>query len=398
MTTKLYCDTRKSRNGVAPINISISSMGQTVYVPTGIKVLSEQWDAKAQKIVYHPMKAKLNNLLSQKKYDIDSALFRLQDNGLLHGLNASEIKTKVLLETNPDLKRHRSLILPRIEAYSARQTKTATNYTYKHTADKIRAYTPDADLLRFEDITPRWLGRFNEWMSTDAPSQNARNIILRNIRTVFNEAIDDGITDFYPFRKFKIRAVATKSRALTVEQLRKIFADDSEYADVFKLSFYLGGISMCDLCALTKDNIVSGRIEYRRQKTEQFVSVGIQKEAQELLDKLAGDKHLIFVSDRTDYRAYLKGMNNYLKHLGTVYDPTTKKWIGEPICSSVSQYWSRYSVATIAAELGIGQDVIAAILGHSTSGVTSIYMRANRNRQVDTALRTVFNFIRLDSL
>ena len=47
---------------------------------------------------------------------------------------------------------------------------------------------------------------------------------MRNIRTVYNRAIDDGVANLndYPFRRFKIKQEKTRKRALTVEQLREL--------------------------------------------------------------------------------------------------------------------------------------------------------------------------------
>lgn len=395
MTTKFYQDCRSVPTGCpAQIKISISSKGRTVYLPTNISVLPSQWDSRGEKIIGHPQKAQLNTLLSRRKLDVDTALYELQNAGKLHGLTAAEIKDAVAKHLSPDT--DNTLFLPRLEEYARRDMAKTTRYTYLHTAEKIRAFCKNADKLHFEDITPKWLDDFNKWMGKFAPSQNARNILLRDIRTIFNDAIDDEVTTYYPFRKYKIKAEPTKSRALTIEQVRALFKHESRYVDMFKLSFFLGGISFCDLCALTRDNIVAGRVEYCRQKTGQFCSVGIQPEAQALIEKYAGTEHLIYIEDTfTDYHTFLGKMDKALKRVGKTYNKNTKKWEGDAICPSVSQYWARYTVATLAAENGTSEETIAALLGHSANtSVTSIYTRANRNKQVDEALRSVLDLMK----
>lgn len=394
MTTRFYLDTRGSAQGAAaPIKLSISSKGKTTFCPTGISVLPSQWDSLTQRITAHPKKSELNLILSRKKYELDNVLIRLKESGRLHGLTASEIREAAESELVPVTSRN--LILPRIIAYAERQDKEATRYTYNHTADKIRAFDKNAERLTFDDITPQWLERFNRWMALSAPSQNARNIILRNIRAVFNEAIDEKLTAEYPFRRYKVRPAPTRSRALTLEQTRALFSHDGEYSDMFRLTFYLGGISFCDLCALTRANIRGGRIEYRRQKTGQFCSVGIQPEAQSLLDKYAGTEHLLFVADKYEkYTTYLHALDCGLKRIGDQYDTHAKKWRGTAICGQLSIYWARYTVATLAAEIGTSEGAISAILGHAQNkSVTSIYIRANRNRQVDDAIRGVIDLV-----
>lgn len=398
MTTKFYLDRRSSREGSpCPLKISISSKGSTAYVPTGVSLLPEQWDARAQKVVSHPQKSQLNNLLSRKKLDVDSALYDLLEEGRLLGRSVTEIRDVLLERLNPV---DNALVLPRMEAYTSRQTKDKTKGLYRSTTAKIRAFSgKGADSLHFNDITPQWLERFDGWMAANGlPKRNARNVHLRNLRSVFNEAIDDGLTDNYPFRKFKIRPEPTKSRALSVEQLHTLFNTDlgrhQHYLDIFLLSFCLGGLSFCDLIALKKTDVVRGRIEFRRQKTGQLVSVGIQPEAQSLIDKYKGRERLIDIAERySDTDGYLSRMRKHLRHVGQTYNPSAKRWEGEPLAPDISQYWARYSLATIAAEAGFSEDSVASVLGHHTNSVTSTYIRANRNSQVDAVVRGVLDIV-----
>ncbi len=48
---------------------------------------------------------------------------------------------------------------------------------------------------------------------------NSISIHLRNIRAVFNYAIDNEETELYPFRKFAIEKEETRKRSLRPEQL-----------------------------------------------------------------------------------------------------------------------------------------------------------------------------------
>lgn len=398
MTTRFYLDTRGASGQPAPVKISVSSKGTTAYIPTNISVLPSQWDKRVQKIVAHPQKAQLNTALTQRKLDIDTTLYDLQTAGKLHGLTANGIKSKLMDILCPTPKT--SAFLQYLDAYSARQTKASTRDIYAYTAKKIRAYAKGkAESLRFEDMDATWLSDFDRWMAENGmPMKNARNVYLRNIRTVFNDAIDEGLTECYPFRKFKIRPEPTKSRALTLEQIRTVFGSDNgqaqHYIDMFRLSFCLGGLSFCDLIALKKSDVVNGRIEFRRQKTGQLVSIGIQPEARELLDKYAGQERLVYVAEHyKDTRGYLSRMRRSLQHIGQTYDKHTKEWTGTAVVPKASQYWARYSLATLAAELGFSEDIIGALLGHSRGSVTSIYVRANRNRQVDELMRKVLDTV-----
>ncbi|WP_289732760.1 site-specific integrase [uncultured Duncaniella sp.] len=273
-----------------------------------------------------------------------------------------------------------------------------TKGVYKHTLDKIRSFDPDVDMKRFEDIDLKWLTDFETFCAKTA-SKNARNIHLRNIRAVFNNAIDYEITSAYPFRRFKIRPEATRKRSLTVDELRKLFDYPIEeyaeiYRDMFKLIFFLIGVNTVDLHALksiTKD----GRIEYKRAKTGRFYSIKVEPEALEIIKKYQGTNGLLCIADRwSDSRNFRHQLNKALQRIGEV---ERRGRGGKKIITAefkgVSSYWARHSWATIAYEIGIPKDVIAQALGHSDGhDVTNIYIREDV-RKVDAANRRVLDWV-----
>lgn len=279
------------------------------------------------------------------------------------------------------------------------KTNKGTKGVYKHTLDRIRLFDSNVDNKNFEDIDLKWLTDFEAFCAKTA-SKNARNIHLRNIRAVFNNAIDYEITNAYPFRRFKIRPEATRKRSLTVEELRKLFDYPCEpyaeiYRDCFKLIFMLCGINTVDLWGLksiTKD----GRIEYKRAKTGRLYSIKVEPEAMEIIKKYRGVNGLLCVADRWgDHRNFRHQLNKALQRIGHV---ERKGRGGKKIITAafegVSSYWARHSWATIAYnDLGISKDIIAQALGHSGGEtVTDIYLDKDP-RLVDEANRRVLDWV-----
>lgn len=279
------------------------------------------------------------------------------------------------------------------------KTNKGTKGVYKHTLDRIRLFDSNVDNKNFEDIDLKWLTDFEAFCAKTA-SKNARNIHLRNIRAVFNNAIDYEITNAYPFRRFKIRPEATRKRSLTVEELRKLFDYPCEpyaeiYRDCFKLIFMLCGINTVDLWGLksiTKD----GRIEYKRAKTGRLYSIKVEPEAMEIIKKYRGVNGLLCVADRWgDHRNFRHQLNKALQRIGHV---ERKGRGGNKIITAefegVSSYWARHSWATIAYnDLQIPKDIIAQALGHSGSEtVTDIYLDKDP-KLVDDANRRVLDWV-----
>jgi len=274
-----------------------------------------------------------------------------------------------------------------------------TRGVYEHTISRMLAFDKSLARRRFEDINVGWLTDFEAFCAQTA-SKNARNIHLRNIRAVFNNAIDNEITTAYPFRRFKIRPETTRKRSLTVEELRQFINMEVEeyqqfYKDMFLLSFYLIGINAADLARLEKITS-AGRIEYNRAKTHRKYSIKVEPEALELINKYRGTKKLLCIADRwSDHRNFLHQCNKALQKIGKVERVGRGgKKIIKPEWPELTTYWARHSWATIAYELGISKDIIGQALGHSdeSHSTTNIYIRED-NRFVDEANRRVLDWV-----
>ncbi len=283
--------------------------------------------------------------------------------------------------------------------FAEAKSNKGTRGVYEHTISRMLAFDESLACRRFEDINLGWLTDFEAFCARTA-SKNARNIHLRNIRAVFNNAIDNEITTAYPFRRFKIRPEATRKRSLSVEELRQLFSYPVEpyaeiYRDMFKLIFMLIGINGADLHRLKKISR-DGRIEYKRAKTGKSYSIKIEPEAMEIIEKYRGAKGLLCIADRwSDHRNFMHQCNKALQKIGKLerVGRGGKKVI-EAKWPELTTYWARHSWATIAYELGISKDIIAQALGHSDNehSTTNIYIRENM-RFVDEANRRVLDWV-----
>lgn len=250
ITTRFYLDCRAVVRGQqAPLRLVITKKSVRAYLPLSVSLQPAQWDSHRQMVIGHPRKVALNNFIQSQKLAVDQIIFRLAEAGLLAGLSASKIKDRVLSELHPSgdtcsEQTPHSCFVEFIEKKTGR-----TREIYKATLARILAHCSRFSSLAWEDISVKWLEEFDRFLAKTSPSRNARNIHFRNIRAVFNRAIDDEVTRCYPFRKFKIKNTETRKRSLSVEQLRSLFAlqlkpTDQRYLDFFKLSFLLLGINL----------------------------------------------------------------------------------------------------------------------------------------------------------
>ena len=395
-TTKFYLDMRAVQGGKpAPLKLSITHKGETVLLPLNIRLLPTQWNKVAEKVINHPQKLFFNSLIKQRKAEVDAEIMRLVGNGEIRKMRSKDIKKHILKASIPETE-NRNAFATRFKNF-AESKKDSTKGVYMHTYSRMSAFDSRLEQRSFEDITKEWLTAFDTFLEKTSPSKNARNIHMRNIRAVFNDAMDDEVTTAYPFRRFKIRPVATPKRSLAVEQLRTLFnAPVEEYAekylDMFKLIFFLIGINVIDLCHLEK--VVNGRIEYNRSKTNRLYSIKVEPEAMAVIERHRGKGQLLDILDTyKSHKDYLKHINRALQRIGDMRrEGRGGKKVFTPLFPTITTYWARHTWATVAASLDIPKETIAAALGHGGNTVTDIYIDFDR-RKVDEANRRVIDWV-----
>ena len=399
-TTKLYLDTRAVKHGEpAPLKVAITKHSVTAMIPLHVKILPSQWDKRLGKVKDSPNKVALNSYIQAQKQKIDILLLTLTANGELTKMSAVQIKNVLQERLDPRVGNDK-LFLSRFQAYTSSRQKQRTREIYQATIKRIEEYDSKASQLSFEQVSKDWLTGFDTFLMQYEPSQNSRSIHFRNIRAVFNDAIDNEITTHYPFRKFMVRPVPTAKRAYSVERLRELFnypvlPHEQKYVDLFKLIFFLVGINIVDLCNLTK--VENGRIVYQRSKTSRLYNIKVEPEAQEIIARYKGVNKLINLSEKfKDAHTFMSTVNRALKQIGPrvhVVRDGKRTLEYRPAFPDLSTYVARHTWATIAYELEIPNETIAAALGHSYGNRTTAIYINNDLRKVDEANRKVIDYV-----
>lgn len=382
-TLRIYLDARsKKQDGTYPLRLAINHHGGTAFIALGVSLRREHWDSIAQRAVGTSARNSINDYLLDRLAVYSKAMREVMMSPTYNKrVTAARLRELIVNVVDPQ-ENAPTTFKSVFDTFIATHENKRTQGLYEATWRKMQLFDKHAKKLTFEDINREWLDTFFTWMAKDSPSVNARNIHLRNIRSVFNFAIDDGITTLYPFRRVKIRPVETAKRSLSPEQLRMIFNADVEewmqrYVDMFKLSFLLIGINAGDMLTLTADCISNGRLMYSRKKTHRLYSIKLEPEAAEIIKKYRGDKWLLcFCENNTSYRRTNQRMNEALQR----------------IMPGVTSYYARHSWATIAASLDIPKETIAQALGHAQTSVTDVYIKFDR-KKVDTANRRVIDYV-----
>lgn len=403
-TLQLIHDRRGIKKASTPstLRMMIRHKNTTASIPIEVQLAANQWNGK--EVVKHPNEKQLNAVVKKKSSDIETAFMMIALGGEEHFINATEIKESILDKLDPDrikLKEkehcgHR--FVPYYLQFMERRNAKGTNEIYERALKWIRKYDLEIESKDIEQLDRKWLEGLDKAMSV-TNKKNSRSIMLRSVRAVFSHANEEGIVKTDPFIGFDLREETTVKRSMSLETLRtirdwKVSPWQEEYRDMFMLMFYLVGINAADLFLAKKEQMVDGRLNYKRKKTGKLYSVKIQPEAMAIIEKYQGKDFLLSPMDRyNNYKNYLQHMNKALSTLGINYTTSSEKK-GKAIFPQLSTYWSRHTWATLAYEIGIPVDVIGQALGHSDRQhtITMIYIRMD-DKKVDEANRKVLDYL-----
>ena len=316
---KIILDKRsKKKDGTYPIKIYLRH-NREILIATGYSceesefangLLSKRHDN------YKVKNAKLKSMLSM----VEMEMISMSASGKLEDMTDKELKShlqdKLFGKVSDSLKEKKKRFADFLNEFLETKTNAGTIRTYITTRYNIEAYDPNCT---FDTMDKNWLMSFDKWMASRGLSVNYRAFNFRNIRSVFNYAIDNDYTTLYPFRKFKIKQEETYKRSMNIDQLRKLMNYECEehqkkYRDLFMLMFYLIGINAGDLLTLKHENLYNGRIEYHRMKTNKYYSIKVEPEAMEIIERYKGEEYLLsFMDGNKTYKDILKQMNNQLK-------------------------------------------------------------------------------------
>lgn len=392
MKVKVYIDGRRpNSDGSMPVYISVSNKRKRFFVNTGLlsKNKFEGREYPSSEPNYRAKTMVLNNkLLAVEEYCLQH-----------EDMPIPELKNSISILLNRRPKTSKKTFADYAMEFAETRRAESTKSLYRITSKKVREFD---DKATFETITPEWLRRF-EARFLETMEVNGLAIQLRNIRAVFNWAINNGLTEKYPFRRFKIKQERTVMRNLSAEQIATlrdypVEKWQEEYRDLFMLSFYLCGANAGDM--LDCKALTNGRFVYHRKKTGRLYSLPVGAEALAIIKKYRGKSRLLSPLDRySDYSDYLHHWNDALQKIGTqrkIKDKAGKirKIEYTPLFPDIrlTTYVARYSFASIAAELDIPRETIALCLGHAWSDVTSHYIFYSI-KKIDEAVRKVIDYV-----
>lgn len=175
-------------------------------------------------------------------------------------------------------------IIARLEDYAKKlyeegSIKTSKGYTT--ISNNLKDYLRKKDgCLLFSDVTPEFLNSLQKYFLSSKMelSYSSIGVYMRNIRTIFNQAISKKIisAELYPFGKGKYVPPSSKKakKALPIEDIEKIYNYKSDNPkvdrakDMWLFAYFANGLNVKDIAFLKYENIKNGALSFIRAKTK----------------------------------------------------------------------------------------------------------------------------------
>jgi len=301
-----------------------------------------------------------------------------------------------LLLSNKDFKRKTGIyvgdlfdeVIKRIGEFGSKNTASV----YKTAKNSLLRFRPN---LKIHEITPSFLREFESWhiQKSGGVLTATVAIYLRHLRAIINEQRDNGRLPegyVYPFGRYryvipevkKVKTTLKRDEIIRILSCEDFLSEEEEVVrNLWAFQFYCNGINLKDLIKLKWSDQVGNSFAIRREKTKnttrgnpQLVQIPIGDSLKKYLD-LVGDRDSEYVLGFLRDNPFEKTVLNKRMKVGKNLNSHLVK-LGERLGLSVklTTKVTRDAYATSLKKSGASIEVIAEMLGHTSTAVTRNYL------------------------
>lgn len=350
-----------NKQGTALVQVEASLNQRKVYFKTNIYLRPEHWDKRTAQVCNHPQANDLNAMLFEFVLHLQGIELSLWKRGVPATLSL----LKDAMKKNRPVNVTFPVFAKEYVTHSDRRESTKENlYT---TITVLQEFRPGMD---FKDITYTFLKDFEVYLREKGNGVNTVAKHLRQLRTLVNEAINQGYihSDAYPFRKFKIKQEKGRHEFLTPDELKKLenleISDKKlrHVLDAFLFYCYVG-LRFSDFCQLTPANFI--RVNGKKWLHFKSVKTGIE---------LRLPLHLLFegkalaILDKYNIAEFASlGSNSEVNKCLAQITMMAR------IKKHVTYHTARHTCATLLIHQGVPITTVQKLLGHTSVKTTEIY-------------------------
>lgn len=334
---------------------------RNIYLSTNLYLRPEFWDKDTSQVVNHPQSVDLNAMLFEYLLHLQGIELALWKRGIQ--------PTLALLRDAVHKKVPVSISFPTFarSAISQSDKRDSTKENLMTTVSQLEQFRPGLD---FADLTYTFLKDFECWLREQGKGVNTVAKHMRQLRTLINEAINDGYmpADSYPFRKFKIKQEKPQKPFLTPDELRKLEnleINDRKLRhvlDAFLFCCYVG-LRFSDFCQLKQSNF----IKVNGKKWLHFKSIKTGIELRLPLHLLFEGKALAILDKYNIAEFASLGSNSEVNKCLAQITMMAR------IKKHVTYHTARHTCATLLIHQGVPITTVQKLLGHTSVKTTEIY-------------------------
>lgn len=350
-----------NRQGTALVQIEASLNQRKVYFRTNLYLKPEHWDSRRSQVYNHPQADDLNTMLYEFILQLQAIELGLWKRGVpatLSLLKDAIVKDKPVNVTFPVFARDYVLSSDR---------KDSTKENLLTTITVLQDFRSGLD---FKDITYTFLKEFEAYLREKGNSVNTIAKHLRQLRTLVNEAINQGYihADAYPFRKFKIKQEKGRHEFLTPDELRKLenlqVSDKRlrHVLDAFLFCCYVG-LRFSDFCQLSPANFI--RVNGKRWLHFKSIKTGVEIR---LPLHLLFDGKALSILERYEISDFANLGSNSETNKALVELAALAR-----IKKHITYHTARHTCATLLIHQGVPITTVQKLLGHTSVKTTEIY-------------------------
>ena len=356
-----------NKQGTALVQVEALLNQRKVYFRTNLYLKPEHWNSRNAQVDNHPQAHDLNSMLFEFVLHLQAIELSLWKRGIpvtLSLLKDAIKKDKPVNVTFP--------VFARIYVQES-DRKRSTKENLMTTVTVLQEFRPGLD---FKDITYTFLKDFEVHLKEKGNSVNTVAKHMRQLRTLVNEAINQGYipSDAYPFRKYKIKQEKGRKEFLTPDELKRLENLDVDkklrhVLDAFLFCCYTG-LRYSDFCQLTPENII--RVNGKRWLY--FKSVKTDVEIRLPLHLLFEGKALAVLERYDIVTDFAKigpnsEANKYLVQLAAL----------ARIRKHITYHTARHTCATLLVHQGVPITTVQKLLGHASVRTTEVYSEVLSN-------------------
>lgn len=376
---------RRLNNGSYSLVFQVIHKRRKKLLYTGYHIKEEAFDKLEEKIIFDGTDAafsitnvaKMNRELRKMRNKIHARIRQLEQT--TDSFTVEDILSQCINENS----KQQFYLLRYIDTQIERKKvlkKDGMAAAYKSTRSSLAKFLDDTD-IRISVIDLHFIRQYEDFLYSSGVTGNTVSYYLRNLRTLYNQAMMDGFQPRreYPFVKAQTRPAKTVKRALTRENLQSLAnlrfknAPELKFAcDLYLFSFYAQGMAFVDIVLLKKSNVCNGILTYSRHKSKQLIRIAVTPQMKEIMNRYETEGRYIFPilnsqyqSEYKQYRLALGRINRHLKKIAAMID----------IKVPLTTYTARHTWATLARDCGAPVSVISAALGHTSEEMTRIYLK-----------------------